>query len=475
MTTLIIFTGQLYELNKLQSLKKISFSHYVVFEEILFSGADPARKLNFNPLKLAYQRACMKWYYDWIRENISKSVEYVDYANIKDWVGDKHETFVAFDTTDRILNERLKAANISIIESHSFIIKHEALQSIPKFTSFYIHYRKKFDILMSKSKPMGGKYTYDNQNRERIPANKILKDRIEPISPQLNSYYEEAQKYVHTLTGINIDLDILKLYPISHDGAKQLCTNFIESKLKNFGPYQDFVSKDYQQLYHSELSIPLNMGLLNPINIMNLVISKLTKQNLHSVEAFVRQLFWREYVRMHYVFNYTKIVKNKLNNTTKISEKFYTASTQIEPVDACIKHAFKYGYLNHISRLMIMCNFMNLCRIHPDNIYRWFMEFSLDSYDWVMIFNVYAMGTYADGGNYTTKPYICSSNYILKMTNFPRGDWCPIFDALYYNFIYKNYSVFKNRGKIFCSQWDRLSSIEKTKRKTIANLFISKI
>ena len=50
-----------------------------------------------------------------------------------------------------------------------------------------------------------------------------------------------------------------------------------------------------------------------------------------------------------------------------------------------------------------------------DDVYKWFMEFSLDSYDWVMIGNVYSMALWADGGMTMRKPYISGDGYIMKM------------------------------------------------------------
>lgn len=105
-------------------------------------------------------------------------------------------------------------------------------------------------------------------------------------------------------------------------------------------------------------------------------------------------------------------------------------------MDDAIGVAFKYGYLHHILRLMVVANFMNLCRIHPAEMYRWFMEFSLDSYDWVMVPNVFGMASYSST-LMSTKPYVCSSAYIARMSNYgPRSaDWAVLWDGLYYSFL----------------------------------------
>ena len=78
---------------------------------------------------------------------------------------------------------------------------------------------------------------------------------------------------------------------------------------------------------------------------------------------------------------------------------------------------------------MILGNFMLLCEFDPDEVYQWFMEVFIDAYDWVMVPNVYGMSQFADGGLFATKPYISSSNYIKKMSNY-KGEWV-IWDALF--------------------------------------------
>jgi deoxyribodipyrimidine photolyase-related protein len=91
---------------------------------------------------------------------------------------------------------------------------------------------------------------------------------------------------------------------------------------------------------------------------------------------------------------------------------------------------------------------MLLCEFDPDEIYRWFMELFADSYDWVMVPNVYGMTQYADGGLITTKPYISGSNYVLKMSNYSKGEWCETWDALYWNFIHKHQQRFSSNQRM---------------------------
>ncbi|MCB0360220.1 MAG: hypothetical protein KDD44_11310, partial [Bdellovibrionales bacterium] len=125
-----------------------------------------------------------------------------------------------------------------------------------------------------------------------------------------------------------------------------------------------------------------------------------------------------------------------------IPAAFYSGTTGIVPVDSVIHQVLRSGYCHHIERLMVLGNFMMLCEIHPDHVYRWFMELFIDAYDWVMVPNVYGMSQHADGGLITTKPYISGSNYIRKMSNYPKGEWCQIWDGLYWRFIAKHQQEF---------------------------------
>jgi deoxyribodipyrimidine photolyase-related protein len=156
---------------------------------------------------------------------------------------------------------------------------------------------------------------------------------------------------------------------------------------------------------------------------------------------------------------------------------FYNGSTGIEPVDVVIKRVLEKAYSHHIERLMILGNFMLLCEIDPDEVYKWFMEMYIDAYDWVMVPNVYGMSQYADGGLICTKPYISSSNYILKMSNFEKGNWCEIWDALYWRFIFKHKKVLaKNpRMSMMIVQLNKMDDKKLKQHLNIAERFLEQL
>jgi deoxyribodipyrimidine photolyase-related protein len=158
---------------------------------------------------------------------------------------------------------------------------------------------------------------------------------------------------------------------------------------------------------------------------------------------------WREFIRAVYELKGTEERnKNFWKFKRKIPESFWKGETGIDPLDKAIKKVLKTGYCHHIERLMLLGNFMLLCEFDPDEVYQWFMELFIDAYDWVMVPNVYGMSQFADGGIMATKPYISGSNYIMKMSDFDKGDWQGIWDALFWRFIHVHRDYFTSQPRL---------------------------
>ncbi|MBL6871935.1 MAG: cryptochrome/photolyase family protein, partial [Flavobacteriales bacterium] len=220
---------------------------------------------------------------------------------------------------------------------------------------------------------------------------------------------------------------------------------------------------------------------LYPKIIVNKTLEYYKKNNIpiNSCEGFIRQIIgWREFIRGVYRCKGTEErTKNFWGFNRKIPESFYSGTTGIEPLDDTIHKINKSGYANHIERLMIVGNFMLLCEFDPDEVYRWFMELFIDSYDWVMVPNVYGMSQFADGGLMSSKPYISSSNYIIKMSNYKKGEWCKIWDGLFWNFMDKQRAFFlKNpRMRMLISSFDKMDSSKKETHLVTADNFLNSL
>jgi deoxyribodipyrimidine photolyase-related protein len=238
---------------------------------------------------------------------------------------------------------------------------------------------------------------------------------------------------------------------MSFKDSHKVLENFINEKLENFGHYEDFVSTKDPYINHSLISAPLNMGLLTPKDILE-KLEKIpySKVGINNYEGFIRQVFgWREFMRYLNINYYKDFNKsNFFGNDRKLSKHWYEGSTNIPILNDMILNLKQYGYVHHIPRLMIICNIMNLSGLKPSEVYKWFMETFIDSSDWVMTPNVYGMGLFSDGGIFATKPYLCGSNYLLKMSNYSRGEWTQTMDGLYWNFISKNKNYFKTNHRL---------------------------
>jgi deoxyribodipyrimidine photolyase-related protein len=225
-------------------------------------------------------------------------------------------------------------------------------------------------------------------------------------------------------------------------------------------------------MYHSLLSPYLNSGLLNPLECVKAAEEAYKSSNgaipINSVEGFIRQILgWREFIMGVYWNNMPQYKGfNFWSHSRGLSDSWYDGSTGIPPLDTAIIESNDYGYTHHINRLMIISNLMNLSGIHPDLIYKWFMEMYIDSADWVMVPNVYGMGTFADGGIFSTKPYICGSSYMLRMSNHKKGEWCDVVDGLYWRFIENNLNFFKSNPRLSLMV-NALSKLDQQRKKLI--------
>jgi deoxyribodipyrimidine photolyase-related protein len=171
---------------------------------------------------------------------------------------------------------------------------------------------------------------------------------------------------------------------------------------------------------------------------------------INAAEGLVRQIIgWREFIYGVYWRNMPEYKSlNYWNHKNQLKDCWYDGTTGIPPLDDAIRQSHDLAYTHHINRLMIISNMMNLCRVDPSHMYEWFMEMYIDSADWVMVPNVYGMGTFADGGIFSTKPYICGSSYMLKMSNYKKDVWCDIVDGLYWKFISDNEEFFKSNPRL---------------------------
>ena len=342
--------------------------------------------------------------------------------------------------------------------------------------SFYRLARKKFNILIDpEGKPVGGQWSRDAENRKKIPNNLRLPEMsVPPVSSYHTAVCSIINSYFKDHPG-NLDYT---WFPVTRQAAETHLKAFLEQRFSYFGDYEDAMVHQERFLFHSALSSSINIGLITPDLIVQLAIDYAQERNvsLNSLEGFIRQIIgWREFIRgIYQEDSKTQTQENYWGHDRLLTHSWYTAETGIAPLDDCILGAQETGYSHHIPRLMVVCNLMNLSGVSPHEIYKWFMEMYIDSSEWVMVPNVYGMATFSDGGLMSTKPYTCGSNYILKMSNYKKSDWCDIVDGLYWRFIEKHRTFYQSNPRLGfqAGMLDKMSSSKKQKLFRLADHFI---
>jgi deoxyribodipyrimidine photolyase-related protein len=440
MTNILIYSHQLFE--NCEIIKENS-TVYLIEHPHFFT------KYKFNVNKLVYHKATTMYYNDYLIQKYKNiKVKYIcfnKYENIKNKLY-KMNIEIYNPIEMDLINELKNYKNVKIYESPMFLntvtdlTKYKSTQKSKSYlmNSFYIWQRKKNKLFVKDDKPYFGKWSFDKENRKKFPNDFNEKNLIFK-----NKYVTSACKY------FNVEIKDLHCWlPITFKEVDTFFKNFIKHKIEKFGDYEDAISKNIKIGNHSLLSAVLNIGMIIP-KIIITKLKKLEKKTnfesiFNSIEGFARQIIgWREYMRYIYLFEHKNMITNELNHKMKI-KNFDKIISDIPIIDDTFAKINKNGWIHHIERLMVIGNYFLLCQIHPNDVYKYFYsKVCLDAYDWVMVGNVYGMSQYASKIKISTKPYICGSNYLLKMSDYKKGDWCYTMDCLFYNFIKNNYAMLK--------------------------------
>ena len=471
-SAVLIFPHQLFKKSEVLDKEKV---HFLVEEHLFFT------QYSFHKEKLVLHRASMKAYEQYLIQS-GYQVKYIESTSslhdcrllIKHLSDKKCTSISCIDPADYFLMRRIKNActsfniRIHILDNPSFLNTVSGTQnyfdSKKKYfqTDFYTAQRKQRKLLMDKDgKPEGGKWTFDAENRAKFPKKEIVPEL--PVRKD-NDFIHEAEQYVlqnfsNNYGNINTD----HLFAIDFQDSEIWLDTFLQERFEKFGIYEDAIVEKESVLYHSVLSPMLNIGLLTPEQIIDKTLAVAASKSIpiNSLEGFIRQIVgWREFIRLVYEREGTKQrTTNYWQFTRKIPKTFWSGNTGIAPIDSTIKKILKTGYAHHIERLMVLGNFMLLCEFDPDEVYKWFMEMFVDAYDWVMVPNVYGMTQFADGGLMTTKPYISGSNYLMKMSDYEKGSWQPIWDGLFWRFmhVHQNFFLQNPRLGMLVKTFDKMS------------------
>ena len=314
---------------------------------------------------------------------------------------------------------------------------------------FYRLMRKTHNILIeADGNPVGGQWNFDQDNRKPYPKKGpgMIDD---PVMFEPDQITQEVIAYVKkTYSKHPGALDEFR-WPVTREEALQALAYFVEFRLRNFGIYQDAMWTNTPFGWHSILSSSLNLKLLNPREVIEAVLAAWKKYSLDlsTVEGFIRQILgWREFVRGMYYLDMPKMAQdNYYQHQRPLPNWYWDGKTKMACMQDAIGQTLKYGYAHHIQRLMVTGNFALLAEILPSAVCDWYLAIYVDAIEWVELPNTAGMALYANGGRFTSKPYIASGAYIRRMSNYCDSccykpdvrfgeNACPV-TTLYWNFL----------------------------------------
>ena len=356
---------------------------------------------------------------------------------------------------------------------------------------FYRLMRKTHHILIdAEGNPEGGQWNFDQDNRKPYPKKGpgIIEDHVlfEP-----NAITREVLTFVNaTYSNHPGSLDDFR-WPVTRTQALEALEYFVEYRLRNFGVFQDAMWTDTPYGWHSILSSSLNLKLLNPREVIGAVLQAWKKQSLDlsTVEGFIRQILgWREFVRGMYYLDMPQMAQdNYYDHQRPLPKWYWTGQTNMACMKDAIGQTLKYGYAHHIQRLMVTGNFALLAEILPSAVCDWYLAIYVDAIEWVELPNTAGMALFANGGRFTSKPYVASGAYIKRMSNYcgsckykPEVRFgesaCPV-TTLYWNFLMKHREQFEAspRTRLMTANLNRISdedqnSIQKHSQYVLSHL-----
>ncbi len=470
-TTIWILGDQLTP--QASSLEGVAPSDCVV---LMVESIEHCRRLPFHKQKLILVWSAMRHFAEELRQ-IGYEVDYHKAASSFESALRKHVKryrpqrlrvmeSADFGVSEQLIQEALqRGLSVETTPNTMFVSDKEAFQRESKgkrsrvMEAFYRKIRKRTKVLMTGQEPVGGRWNYDAENRQRPPKglrcpdvprytpDAVTREVIALVEKKFPEHFGRADTF---------------RWPVTRRDAQHLLNDFLEHRLAQFGPYQDAMVSGQRTLFHSLLSPLLNLGLLDPIELCRRAEAAYAdgKAPMNSVEGFVRQVLgWREYVYQVYHWRMPDYAgMNHLEADAPLPECYWDGNTRMRCMREAVQALLEDGINHHIQRLMITGNFALIAGLNPQQVNEWYWLAYVDAHEWVVTPNVLGMALYADGGILGTKPYAASANYINRMSDYCRGcpcdpraatgtDACP-FNALYWDFLARNETKLSNNPRM---------------------------
>ncbi|HMT42511.1 cryptochrome/photolyase family protein [Sphingorhabdus sp.] len=386
------------------------------------------------------------------------------------------------------------ALDLEILPDDRFIASHAEFENWAegrkalRMEYFYREMRRKTGLLMDGDKPAGGQWNFDHDNR-KAAARDLLMPQPLRFAP------DEITREVLDMVRARFATHFGTLEPLwfaaTRADAEAAFAHFLKTALPRFGDYQDAMLAGEKFLYHAVVSLYLNCGLLDPLEMCRAVEAEYRagRAPLNAAEGFIRQIIgWREYVRGIYWREGPDYVRrNALQATRPLPDFYWSADTEMACVKACVEQTRDEAYAHHIQRLMVTGNFALLAGIDPHELHEWYLAVYADAYEWVEAPNTVGMSQFADGGLLASKPYVASGAYIDRMSDYCRGcaydvkakagpKACP-FNYLYWDFIARHHGRLKRNPRMaqMVRTYDRFSDARKAEIETDSSRFLLSI
>jgi deoxyribodipyrimidine photolyase-related protein len=348
---------------------------------------------------------------------------------------------------------------------------------------FYREMRRRHDLMMEDGQPAGGRWNFDSDNRAGFAKSgpgplpqppQFAPDAItRDVIALVNSRFAQHP-------GSHADFN----WPVTRADALRALQDFVQHRLPRFGQHQDAMWTGMPFGWHSLLSTALNLKLLNPREVIAAAVAAWREDRapLAATEGFVRQILgWREFIRGVYWLDMPGLLEaNHFGHDRALPAWYWTGDTAMTCMREAIGQTLKHGYAHHIQRLMVTGNFALLAGISPQAVHEWYLAVYVDAVEWVELPNTHGMALYANGGRFTSKPYIASGAYINRMSNYCKGcsydvklktgaKACP-FNTLYWYFLDRHEKQLARnpRTVLMARNVSRLSTVERDAIRTSA-------
>ena len=338
-----------------------------------------------------------------------------------------------------------------------------------KLEDFYRQQRSRLGLLMDSGGPVGGKWNFDESNR--LPPPKAGLGLPHPWKPLEDALDDQVRSELDQLAAEGVEFvgeDGPRKFAATFEEANLAVADFLTNRLDLFGPYEDAIDAEDWAMAHSMLSVPMNLGLIDPVELVHKVEAEYRagRARIESVEGFIRQVIgWRDYVwHLYWHFGEDYLKSNALNATKPLPlsvRNLKPAEIEANCLSWTIEQIRENAWTHHIPRLMVLGNIFMQRGFNPEEVNDWFIDSFSDGTPWVMPANVIGMSLYADGGQMSTKPYAAGGAYINRMSNLCKGcrfdpkirvgeNACPV-TAGYWDFIGNNLESFSKNHRMFQS------------------------